>query len=134
MVVAVPAGIPLDPALDPARLGALRQMAGGTDIFGEVVALFLQEIPGRLAGLAEAVRREDAGALQFAAHRLKGGAATLGANRLARLCERLEQQGRGGSCAGAAEAVVEVGRELERVRLALLAEVGQGARPGRPSP
>jgi hypothetical protein len=52
-----------------------------------------------------------------------GGAVPRGASRLARLCEGLEQRGRGGSCAGAAETLVEVGRELERVRIALLAEV-----------
>ena len=121
---AMVAAIPLDPALDTARLEELRRMTGGSDVVEEVVGLFIQDIPGRLAGLSEAVGREDAGALEFAAHRLKGGAATLGAIRLARLCEGLEQQGRGGSCAGAAETLVEVVRELERVRVALLAQVG----------
>jgi HPt (histidine-containing phosphotransfer) domain-containing protein len=98
-------------------------MDAGRDVLAQVVDLFLQELPGRIASIAAAVERDEAPALEFAAHRLKGAAATLGAARLARLCDGLEQQGHDGSCAGAGEIVADVRRELERVRDALLAEI-----------
>jgi CheY-like chemotaxis protein len=124
-VQATPAAmaIPLDSPLDATRLESLRQMTGGREALGQVVEMFLQEAPGRIAALSEAVERQDAHALEFAAHRLKGGAGTLGAKRLAVLCEGLEVRAREGSCAGAADVLPEVRRELDRACAALLAEV-----------
>ena len=88
-------------------------------MLGETLEMFLGEARARLVELTGAVERGDARALELAAHRLKGGAAMVGANRLAHLCEGLEQQGRQGSVAGAAGTLAGVGLELERVRAAL---------------
>ncbi|MGH2720574.1 MAG: Hpt domain-containing protein [Actinomycetota bacterium] len=115
--------IPLDPPLETGRLDALRQLAGGVEVLGQVIELYLRELPARSAALLDAARLGDCAALDVAAHRLKGASGTLGAERLATLCCRLERLGHAGSCEGAGEQVAEVHRELERVRIALLAEL-----------
>jgi HPt (histidine-containing phosphotransfer) domain-containing protein len=61
--------------------------------------------------------------LEFAAHKLKGGSAMLGAIRLAQLCDQLEIAGSVGSVAGTAALLAEVRLELGRVRTMLLNEV-----------
>ncbi|MGH2690238.1 MAG: response regulator, partial [Actinomycetota bacterium] len=119
---AVPA-IPLDAPLDADRLGTLRSMAGGEQVLQQVIHLYLEELPGRLDALVGALQRREAPALEFAAHRLKGASGTLGATRLARLCEGLEEQGRSGSCDAAEALLADVASEARRVRAALLEAV-----------
>jgi signal transduction histidine kinase/DNA-binding response OmpR family regulator len=121
----VPAGpaVPLDAALDAGRLETLCSMIGGEQVLGQVVALYLQELPSRVDALRAAVERTEGAALEFAAHRLKGASGTLGANRLARLCEALEEQGRIGSFEGVDGLFADVAQEVQRVRAALLEQV-----------
>jgi HPt (histidine-containing phosphotransfer) domain-containing protein len=121
----VPAGpaVPLDAPLDAGRLEMLRSMIGGEQVLGQVVALYLQELPSRVDALRGAVERTEGAALEFAAHGLKGASGTLGANRLARLCEGLEEQGRSGSFEGVDALFADLALEVQRVRAALLEQV-----------
>jgi signal transduction histidine kinase/CheY-like chemotaxis protein/HPt (histidine-containing phosphotransfer) domain-containing protein len=116
--------IPLDgPSLDRDRLDTLLGLGGGREGLAQIVDLFLREVPGRLAALTEAIGAGNAPALEFAAHKLKGGSAMLGAIRLAQLCDQLEIAGSVGSVAGTAALLAEVRLELGRVRTMLLNEV-----------
>jgi HPt (histidine-containing phosphotransfer) domain-containing protein len=117
--------LPLDSPLETGRLDALRELGGGAEVLAQVIELYLRELPSRSGALDDAVRRADPSALEFAAHRLKGASGTLGAERLALLCSRLEQLGRSGSCEGTAELLDDLHRELERVRVALAAELAR---------
>jgi CheY-like chemotaxis protein/HPt (histidine-containing phosphotransfer) domain-containing protein len=58
----------------------------------ELVALFLEELPDRMADLQKAGKQGDVPALRAAAHTLKGSASNMGARRLADACRQLEEQ------------------------------------------
>ncbi len=80
-------------AVDQAVLGRLRQLdAEVPGFFSEVVATFLRETPSRIERLVAAVESAEATAAQRAAHGLKGSAGTIGALRMASLCEEIERQ------------------------------------------
>ncbi len=115
---------PSSPTVD---LGMLRQMRasqgpGEADIVAEVIALFLQDAPARLAALREAVSRGDLVAAVRAAHTLKGSAGHLGAKTLTTLCARFEEKARAGAPFDTAPAVGAIADELDRVCAALATE------------
>jgi HPt (histidine-containing phosphotransfer) domain-containing protein len=84
-----------------------------------MIELFLEDSPGHLSAIAEAISRCDAGALEHAAHRLRGSSAALGAIRLANYCGQLEQLGRGNTTAGAEQSFARIDAELTLVKAAL---------------
>jgi HPt (histidine-containing phosphotransfer) domain-containing protein len=116
------------PAID---LGMLRQMRaaqapGESDIVADVVALFLQDAPGRVTTLREGVARGDLGAAARAAHTLKGSAGHLGARTLTTLCERFDRKVRAGAPFDAGLAAGAIAEELDRVCAELAKEGGRG--------
>jgi len=70
----------------------------------ELATIFLSDYPERLAAIRSAVEQRDAGALQAAAHSLKGSAANFGAPEAVSAAERLESMGRSGDLAGVKDA------------------------------
>ena len=72
-----------------ARLAQLRELAGH-DVLGELVVLFVREVPPQIAACVDALASADPEALRRAAHGARGSAATLGATELAALCARVE--------------------------------------------
>jgi CheY-like chemotaxis protein len=82
-----------EPALDPDRLDLLRHL-GPTDGHGlltETAHAFRSEVGASLNALNHAIDHSDDEALKRAAHKLKGGAATIGATGAAALCAQLEE-------------------------------------------
>ena len=59
------------------RPAILARLDGNTELLAEVVELFLQECPGLLKHIREAVERSDARAVERSAHALKGQSVTL---------------------------------------------------------
>ncbi|MDP1569150.1 MAG: Hpt domain-containing protein [Vicinamibacterales bacterium] len=84
------------PVLDHATLDRLRELnePGEPDIVIEVLTLFLEDAPARVAAVAAAQAAGDARGLERAAHGLKGSAGNIGALRLQALCHRIEDLGR----------------------------------------
>jgi len=78
----------------------------------------------RLAGeIRDAIARQDGGALQAAAHRLRGSAGYFAAQRACELSARLEQLGKAGDFSTATErACEELDEELARLDRAVAAE------------
>jgi len=105
------------PVLDPATLDRLRALnePGEPDIVNELLTLFLDDAPARLAAVAAAQEAGDAQGLQRGAHGLKGAAANVGALRLQALCHRLEEVGRLGE-AGDPTVVQLLHEEFEILR------------------
>ncbi|MEK6289197.1 MAG: PAS domain S-box protein [Acidobacteriota bacterium] len=93
-----------------------------SDFFGNLIDLFIEESPKRLAAMRAALGRESATQLAREAHALKGSSANLGATRMTALCELLEEQGRGGSTGGAPALLSVLEEEFDRVRKALESE------------
>jgi HPt (histidine-containing phosphotransfer) domain-containing protein len=106
------------PALDPEVIETLRQLNHGQpDFLGEVLTLFLQDAPVRVAAIADALERRSGAELQRAAHAFKGASANIGARQLQDCCRELETAGRNGAFDEAAVLAERVRNELERVRL-----------------
>jgi CheY-like chemotaxis protein len=69
-----------------------QRLAAADGLMSEVIHLFLDELPVRLAAINDAINRRDAGALRIAAHALIGSAANLSVDGLcdaARVLERI---------------------------------------------
>jgi HPt (histidine-containing phosphotransfer) domain-containing protein len=56
----------------------------------ELIELFLSDTPLQLAALSSGIDQSDAEATRRSAHQLKGGCLTIGAGRMAEICEQLE--------------------------------------------
>ena len=85
----------------------------------EVLEKFRSKIPERLAGISEAVAQGDADRVSKAAHKLKGGASTFGALRLAELCRQMEMIGKSGKLPDDDGLLSAIGTECHRVRTAI---------------
>ena len=94
--------------IDRTVLDTLRDLRepGQPDVLTELIDLFLEDAPARLAAVRDAVGRQDGEALRQAAHGFKGSAASLGATEVRALCAELERLGRRGPL-GAAEALLQ---------------------------
>ena len=71
------------------------QQPGAPNLLGSLTDLYLSDAPNLIASMHDALRRDDAGSLQHAAHKLKGSSANLGASRLAEYCKQIEGLARG---------------------------------------
>ncbi|GAB4271168.1 MAG: hypothetical protein Kow0092_25800 [Deferrisomatales bacterium] len=83
------------PALD--RDDALRRLGGDEDLFCELLAVFLEDLPASLSELQAARQAKDGERLAATAHRIKGAALNLGAKALAAAAEALETSGSTGA-------------------------------------
>src|SRR5713226_1996330 len=84
------------------------------DAVARIVGRFLQECQERLASLRLAVEKDDAPALERAAHALKGIAGTVGANEMSDLAACLEHIGQEGHTQDGRLLVKEIELALER--------------------
>src|SRR5206468_11193862 len=86
------------------------------DFLREVIELFLEDYPGRLTGIREAVRGKEGEKLERAAHGLKGGLGSLYAEAAQAAATQLEQMGRTGELAEADKTLAVLEQELDRLR------------------
>jgi HPt (histidine-containing phosphotransfer) domain-containing protein len=108
-------------------LAALRgfeeiQAEGEPDLVVELIDLYLEDAPRKLAVMLEAAAGADEEFLRRAAHSLKGSSASLGAFGMASLCAELERTDCGDSSGRAGALLARLGQELERVREVFAAE------------
>jgi HPt (histidine-containing phosphotransfer) domain-containing protein len=82
--------------IDLNTIEALRELQeeGESDLLAELIDLFLQDAPERIASMRSAVDGGDWTALAERAHSLKGSCSSLGAVHMAGLCAQLEAMGR----------------------------------------
>ncbi|HEY8494094.1 MAG TPA: response regulator, partial [Myxococcota bacterium] len=115
--------------LDRSALASIRalELPGAGGLLQRVIHRYAEDAPRLVEKMRAAAANDDAHALQVAAHTLKSASANVGAVKLAGMCKNLEMAGRSGNTAGAAEAVLEVERELSRVASALEAELTEQA-------
>jgi HPt (histidine-containing phosphotransfer) domain-containing protein len=82
-------------SLDPHAINALRELNPGDDSFlRDLIQIFLEDAPLRLAEIEESLARGDGRRLMIAAHSLKGSSANFGAEQLRTRCEEIERCGR----------------------------------------
>lgn len=105
------------PVLDRAVLDSLRELTapGEPDVLTEVLQMFLQEVPARIARLRNAWTAGDIQEMYRAAHSLKGSAGNIGAQRLFDVAKQLDERGRAGDLANSAPLVDALAAEYEKV-------------------
>lgn len=111
--------------LDRSILAALESAGGpaGSGFARALIDQFLREAASQIQGMKHAAERADARALEATAHNLRGSAMTMGANKLAALCARIERDA--ASTIQGLDAGVPLGdldREFSRVQEALAPE------------
>jgi signal transduction histidine kinase/DNA-binding response OmpR family regulator len=74
--------------------GTLERLGGDETLLHEVVRVFLEDIPGHLAGLRRAIEESDLNALERIAHNLKGALGYLGISSLCDNARELERMGK----------------------------------------
>lgn len=109
---------PGPPAIDVAVLEELLRGSRGLGL--KMAELFEREVAAALEALDAACRADDTEAIRFQAHRMRGTARIVGAQRLAEACALLEGAPAGH---GLDERVESVRDEVEPARAALLAHV-----------
>ncbi|MCB1057098.1 MAG: response regulator, partial [Acidobacteria bacterium] len=107
--------------VDPEVLDKLRRLQArtGRDVLGQLIEIFEAEGPRRVRVLHEALLAGDMSSLAFAAHALKGSGGTLGARRLAELCQHLEDLAGAGWSDRLPAILARLDAELEDVLAAL---------------
>ncbi len=112
------------PILDPNALDQLRPFHGhdGGSLLGNLIEIYLEQLPNRLDGLVRAAREGDAPSVFRIAHMLKSTSASLGAYTLQALCQRFEDAGRMEQLDGVVPLLVEFEAQATRVKAALEAE------------
>lgn len=101
----------------PVEINAALEVVGGdTDLLEAVVEMSLEECPDQLDALRDALERQDATAVEAAAHRLKGVVGNLGGMAAREVAQRLETMGEEGSFAGGLQLYEELAAEIESVR------------------
>ena len=94
------------------RALALSRVGGDEDLLREIAGLFLDDYPNLVARIQEALAARDAFALERASHSLKGSVANFGAEPAYQAAMELEKIGRSGDLRRAAEAFLELRRNL----------------------
>ncbi|MBN2505681.1 MAG: response regulator [Verrucomicrobia bacterium] len=111
--------------LDPAVMAGLKELRepGQPDPLTELADLFLHDAKPRLARMDEALAEKDEFKLTSAAHSLKGSASNLGARRLAAASDKLQKAAKAGEWQEAADILLTVRSEFQRVEEALFTEL-----------
>ena len=96
--------------LDQTLLAELRSMppAGSATMLKELIDLFLEHAPERIAQINQFLG--DPQKMAFHAHALKSMSLNLGANRIAQLCQKLEEMAHSGN----EDSIARLAQELDR--------------------
>ena len=114
-----------DPLLDENILGELMELdqGGAGGFLKQIIDVFVRQADDLLVELADVAKKGDAAQAASLAHKLKGSARTVGAARLGRHCEGLEQAAREGDVSDAPGRVDGIQGAYAEARAALLARV-----------
>ena len=104
---------PTLPATDPLAVARVRGEIGD-ELYASLFEMLLTEAASGLAEMRSALAGGDARELGERAHRLRGGAASLGATAMAETARELQDASRGGELVGAGELLDRLELELEQ--------------------
>ena len=93
----------------------LKGFDGNRSLVGEVVDVFLQDVPTMLTRLRDAVRARSAADVAAAAHAIKGAAGLFSLGAAYESARRLEQLARGGDLTTADPACADVEADVSRL-------------------
>jgi len=108
------------PAIDSQAIEELRALNPGDDSFlRELIQIFLEDSPQRVAEISECLESGDALRLTRAAHSLKGSSSNFGALQLRTVSERIEHLGRDGKLGEVPALLPGLQAEFARVKAEL---------------
>ena len=118
------AATPKEPALANQRpemeifdVSALRErVQDNAELMGELVRIFIDDVPSRIGEMQSAFAKHDWPALQRAAHTLKGSAGVMSGKRLMAAARELEEVARSESRDHVADSIANVTTEWEILR------------------
>ena len=97
----------------------------GDDTFlREIISIYLEDVPQRLADLKSARSTEDRALYVRSAHTIKGSSANVGAVEMRSLAEKLEHRAKTEPLATLDEALTEIEQAFVRAQGALQAVIG----------
>jgi HPt (histidine-containing phosphotransfer) domain-containing protein len=116
---------PGNPAVDPEAIEQLRFLEDEDqpNVVAELVLLFVEHTPPKIAAIRDGLAQGDAGAVKRAAHSLKGSSANVGATGMQHVCEQIEHAAAGGDLGPARELLPLLEQEVAVVVEALQAEL-----------
>lgn len=119
--------MPDEPVLDLEAIKALRELSPDADgaFLRELIEIFLQDTPNRLAEIDTSLGKNDAPTLTRAAHSIKGSSSNFGARRLAKTAHEMELLGKAGDLSAAAAMGGRLKSEYALVAQALT-QIAQG--------
>jgi signal transduction histidine kinase/CheY-like chemotaxis protein len=100
---------------------AMKSVNGDQELFNEIAGLFLESSAANMDSIQEGIVRSDAGAVERAAHSLKGSVANFGARRAFNAAYRLERMGKEGKLKEAQAARSNLEKELDALKVAMQA-------------
>lgn len=92
---------------------------GDPELLLDLIRLFLDDGPSKIATLTEGLRDRDCDKIERAAHSLKGSSGNLGARRMQHTCEQLQMAMRSKDLATAERLAPELTVQFDDVRAAL---------------
>ena len=110
----------------------LERIGDDPQLAQDLIDLLLRDLPSLVEAVHNAVRSNDAKAVQHAAHTLKGAVANFAAEAATQAAQGIEAMGRAGTLAGAPAALPPLRHELDRLVQDLSAY--RSAHAGRTAP
>lgn len=108
------------PAVDAATVAGLKDLNPDDPHFlRELIDMFLQDVPERVAEIEAALAKQDAVLLTRAAHTIKGSCSNFGASGLMKISLEMEHQGKKADFAGATATLPALKAEFAVVTEAL---------------
>jgi PAS domain S-box-containing protein len=105
---------------------ALHHVGGDPELLSYMIGVFLDECPGWLTALRQALASGDPNKVKEAAHRLKGSIAHLGAGRALEAALQLETMAKEGCLSEADKVGARLEHEIEQLTAVLMAFVKEG--------
>jgi HPt (histidine-containing phosphotransfer) domain-containing protein len=111
---------PTHAVIDPQAVEDLRALNPDDPAFlKELVDLFIQDVPGRIAEIEQALATKNTELLTRAAHTIKGSCSNFGATNLRETAHTMEMQGKAADFAAAATSLVTLRADFALVSEAL---------------
>ena len=110
-----------DQTIDMQAIDALRELSpdAGEEFLRELIEIYLQDTPQRMAEMEDALNKKDIPAFTRAAHTIKGRSSNFGAAKLTKLAHELEMQGKSGDLAASPASCLKLKSEYNLVGHAL---------------
>lgn len=104
----------------PFNMAEMRRQLGDDDaLVTEVVQLFLDDCPSRMATLAAALEKSDAPQVRRAAHTIKGAASNFFATAVVETAAAIEMKAAGGDLTGIDDLARRLDAEMKRLVAAM---------------